>query len=122
VPTAGHEHGASQAPPFRVPVASWVLGGLGVAGIASFAVLRAKAGSELTYLRDTCSPDCPRSSTERGRNFALAADLSLGIGVATLAGAAAWALGDWLWHERSHTRITWLPTRGGALTVVRTRY
>jgi hypothetical protein len=122
-PTAEREQGASLKPQrFHVPVASWVLGGLGVAGVASFAVLRVTAGSELAHLQETCSPECPRSSSERGRNLALAADVSLGIGAAALAGAAAWVLGNWLWHERGRAHVAGVPTHGGALAVVHARY
>jgi hypothetical protein len=107
---------------FRVPRASWILGGLGVAGIASFAVLRVEAGRELDHLRDSCSPDCPHARTERGRHDALAADLSLGIGVAAIAGAGAWALGSWLWQRERAAGIAWAPLRGGAFASVAVSY
>jgi hypothetical protein len=94
---------------------------VGVASITSFAVLRVEAEHELDHLRATCSPNCSYSSTERGRNFALAADLSLGIGVAALAGAAAWTLGSWLWHGRGRTSVAWLPMHRGTLEALTTR-
>ncbi|HEX6244704.1 MAG TPA: hypothetical protein VFZ61_27485, partial [Polyangiales bacterium] len=72
-------------------------------------------------LEATCAPDCPPSSSEPGRDLALAADLSLGLGVAVLAGAGAWALGSWL-HERSATQVSWTPLRNGMFAAVTTRY
>jgi hypothetical protein len=107
---------------FRVPVASWILGGLGVAGIVSFAVLRVQAGQEFAHLQKTCSPDCLPVRTERGRHSALAADLSLGIGVAAIAGAGAWALGSWLWGDKSSARVAWVPTHGGMFASAALRY
>jgi hypothetical protein len=102
-------------------VASWVLGGLGVVGIGTFAVLRVEAGRELDSLQE-CSPACDPAKSEPGRHLALGADISLGIGVAALAGAGVWALGSWLWHDRRSTQVACAPTRGGALATLTARY
>lgn len=107
---------------FRVPVGSGVLGGVGIAGVVGFAVLFVAAKHQLSLLRRDCSPDCAPVRSERGRDYALAADLSLGIGVAALAGAGAWALGSWLWRKERRARIAWSPTRGGVFAAVTVRY
>jgi hypothetical protein len=121
-PVAQREPGRARAEkPFRVPVGSWVLGGLGVVGIGTFAVLRVEAGRELDRLQE-CSPTCDPAKSEPGRHLALGADISLGIGVAALAGAGAWALGSWLWHDRRSTRVAFTPTRGGIVAALAARY
>jgi hypothetical protein len=122
-PAAQGTQGAAREPAhFRVPVASFILGGLGVAGIVSFAVLRVQAEHELNHLHETCAPTCSDSSTQRGRHLALAADVSLGVGVAALAGAGAWALGSWLRRDRETTRVVWVPTQRGMFASLVTRY
>jgi hypothetical protein len=75
-----------------VPTGAWILGGVGVAALGSFAFFAVSAKKELTKLEDVCSPTCTDSQTETGRQNALVADISLGVGVAALAGAVTWAL------------------------------
>lgn len=107
---------------FQVPVGSWILGGIGVAGVASFVVLRVEAGRELNHLKDTCSPRCSHEETVPGRRLALAADLSLGVAAVALAGAGAWALGSWLGHESNAPQLACVPVRGGLLASLALRY
>jgi hypothetical protein len=107
---------------FQVPVASWILGGLGVAGIASFAVLRVEAGRELNHLGKTCSPYCSHAQTVPGRRLALAADLSLGVAAVALVGAGAWAVGSALGQEHNTAQVACIPLRGGFLASVALRY
>jgi hypothetical protein len=97
-----------------------VLGGVGIAGLG--------AGALLTYLgrKDndalaTCSPDCPTSSLSRIRAMYVAADISLAIGGATLAGSALF----FLLSSRSEANppkralsVDVSPTRLGATAVV----
>jgi hypothetical protein len=113
---------------FRVPVAAWVLSGLGVAGIATYAALRSKASHEWDTLDGSCAPACAPARTDRGRHLALAADVSLGVGIAALAGAGVWTLGSWLSRERRpdspspQAQLSFAPTRGGLLTALSARY
>ncbi len=73
------------------PAASWALGALGVLGLASFGYFALDARAEKSDLQDSCAPDCTESQTAPLRHKALAADISLGVGLAALAG------GTWLW-------------------------
>jgi hypothetical protein len=75
-----------------VPAGAWVLGGLSVVSLASFGYFGISAKKQLSTLRDTCSPHCTHDQTKTGRNEAIIADVSLGVGVAALAGAVTWAL------------------------------
>ena len=127
--SAGHEQ---SSPPARahvhVPGGAWVLGGLGVAGVVTFAALLAKAKHDLDELEHTCSPDCPESESDAGYRKLLAADVSLGIGLAALAGAGAWTLGSWFVHRRDvpppsrAAELSLVPTRGGAFASLAARY
>jgi hypothetical protein len=66
-------------------VAPLLLGSLGLAGVGAYGAL--------TYLgkkdNEPCSPSCSAASLDRSRKLFLAADISLGVGVAAL-GAATW--------------------------------
>ncbi len=114
---------APPAPKFRVPAASWVLAGVGAAGVVTFAVVRARDVHYLHHLVATCSPGCSHNASERGKRKALAADISLGVGVAAFAGAALWTLRSWLLQRPAREQAFMvLPTSGGALAAYGTRY
>jgi hypothetical protein len=97
---AGKSSGAaSEAPPHGpteeragIPTGAWVLGGVSVLAFGSFGVFGLSARSELDKLKKACSPSCTEEQTKTGRTNALVADISLGVGVAALAGAVTWAL------------------------------
>jgi hypothetical protein len=116
------------SPGFTVPTGAWVLGGLGVVGVVSFTVLRIKLASDLRELERTCSPNCTDRQRDDGKRQALIADLSLGIGVAALAGASAWTVGSWLAHrddarqEPQGMTFSLAPTRGGAVAALAARF
>lgn len=72
------------APPYRPPVFVYVLGGVGVAGIAAFAALGTLGKSERDDLAATCAPACSDDDVSSVRTKLIAADVSLGVGVAAL--------------------------------------
>jgi hypothetical protein len=94
-PGAGASQAAPEAPradrKASIPAGTWVLGGVSVVALGSFAFFGLSAKSELNKLK-VCSPYCTDKQTQTGRNDALAADISLGVGVVALAGAVVWAL------------------------------
>lgn len=116
------EHGSAASR--GVPTASWVLGGLGVVGIVTFTVLRVELGSELRELERDCSPYCSEAQRDSGKRKALIADLSLGVGVAALAGAGVWTLASWLSQPADARAVSFslVPTRGGAFASLAARY
>lgn len=76
----------------RVPTATWVLAGVGVAGLAGFAGFAVDGKSKEDALA-SCSPNCPPEAGDPARTSYLVADISLGVGIAALGGAAAfWIL------------------------------
>jgi hypothetical protein len=75
-----------------VPTGVWVLGGVSIVALGSFGFFALSAKKELNSLNNLCSPRCNPSDTNTGKKDALIADISLGVGVAALAGAVTWAL------------------------------
>lgn len=107
-----------------VPTGAWVLGGLGVVALGSFGYFALNAKSELNELEDTCSPGCTDEQTKTGRNSALIADISLGVGVAALAGAVTWTLlsGSSNDEPKGAAQLTLAPTPSGAYAGVSGRF
>ena len=75
-----------------VPLGVWVLGGVGVAGLATFGILGGIGKSNESSLRSSCSPDCSSSSIGKVRGEYIGADVALGVGAASLVSAAVWYL------------------------------
>jgi hypothetical protein len=73
--------GTSRAP---IPTITWVLGGVGVVAIGSFAYFGLKGRSDVQHLRDTCAPACDSSDEKAAKNKLIVADVSLAIGVVSL--------------------------------------
>jgi hypothetical protein len=99
---------------FRVPVSAYVLGGLGVVALGSFTAFALSGKSKENDLKSNCAPHCPESEVSVMDNRYLAADISLGVGIASL-GVAAWIL---LSSNRApSTPSAWVdvvPTQGAA--------
>lgn len=73
----------------RVPVLSWVLGGVAVAGGVGFGVLWAKGMGDVSDLRATCSPYCTAAQVDDVRPTLDIARISAGVGIAAALGAVA---------------------------------
>jgi hypothetical protein len=100
--------------------ASYALAGLGAAALGSFAFFALTGKSDENDLRDRCSPHCPESDVDSVRTKYLVADISLGVGVASL-GAATWLFVTSMNERRESARpkspalgLAVQPTRGGA--------
>jgi hypothetical protein len=106
-----------------VPVGVWVLGGVGVAGLGAFTYFGITAKGEYDDLENSCSPGCTDAQTETGRRNALLADISLGVGVAALAGAVTWLIiAKKKKPDESSTSVNLAPSRAGAVLSVSGRY
>ena len=70
-----------------VPLATWILGGVGVVGLGSFAFFGLGARSRAEELRTTCAPTCAGSDVDSLKTRMRVADISLGVGVLALGGA-----------------------------------
>ncbi len=73
-----------------VPVGAWIFGGLAIAGGAAFAGLGASGQSDANNLRATCAPNCSSSAVDSARLKVILANVSLGVGIASLGIATTW--------------------------------
>jgi hypothetical protein len=73
-----------------IPVGVWILGGVAVLGGVGFAGLAASGQSEASSLRATCAPGCSASAVDSARTKIILANVSLGVGVASVAIATTW--------------------------------
>jgi hypothetical protein len=76
-------------PDGHVPAGAWILGGVAVVSAASFAYFGVTGQSDASNLRATCAPKCQQSDVDAVRTKLLVADVSLGVGIVSLA-TAAW--------------------------------
>lgn len=70
-----------------VPLATWVLLGVGVAGAGAFAGMGLTGKSQESELKDVCSPDCTDHDTKSMRTLYVGADIAAGVGAAALIAA-----------------------------------
>jgi hypothetical protein len=73
----------------RVPTLSWVLGGVGVASTASFIGFGLSSRALEREFETSCSPLCSEQQIDRVRQRSLIANISLGLGLTSLATAGA---------------------------------
>jgi hypothetical protein len=104
---------------FSPPTGAWILGGVGVVGLASFTYFGLKAKGDLNDLKGSCSPNCTSDQTSSGRNAATVADVSLAIGSAALIGAVVWTLLAPSQSEKQSASLGVVPTPNGAFATFR---
>jgi hypothetical protein len=91
-------------PKRRIPTLSFVTAGVGLASLGAGALLT-YWGRKDTDLLGPCSPSCSQSSADHIHNLYLAADISIGVGVAALAGSY-WAYAHFRsTHEGSEQEV-----------------
>lgn len=104
-----------------VPVATWVLGGIGLAGLGAFTYFRVSGVSDYNSMNDSCSPHCNPDDVDPVRKKFTYSYVSLGVGAAALVGAGAFFLAN-----RSSSGQTVqagvAPSPGGALAAVKTTF
>lgn len=64
---------------------AFIVGGIGVVGIISFAIFGLSGKGDVSDLEKTCKPNCKESDVDSARTKLIIADISLGIGVVALA-------------------------------------
>lgn len=72
--------------PSGLPASAWVLGALGVAGLAGYAFFGIQGLSMQLDLQSKCSPRCSAAEVSSLRTRYLAADIGLGVAVAAASG------------------------------------
>ncbi|MEY4550406.1 MAG: hypothetical protein RL685_6601 [Pseudomonadota bacterium] len=100
------------------PVAtwSWVLGGVGLAGTAGFVAFGLSSRSLEQDLDQRCAPLCSEEEIDRVRHRSVIANVSLGLGVTSLAAAGAlYLLRSSAKDERPALTVGVSPVRRGAL-------
>jgi hypothetical protein len=75
------------------PLASIVLGGAAVVGLASFGYFGLSSVSRRSELEASCAPSCDPAQVNAVRNKQIAADASLGVAIVAI------AIGAWIWIE-----------------------
>ncbi len=70
------------------PVAPYVLGGIGLAALGSFAYFGLTGRADYFALKDSCAPHCSASQGSPVATKLLVADISLGVSVVALGAAA----------------------------------
>lgn len=70
-----------------VPVATWVLLGVGVVGAGAFAGMGLTGKSQENELKDVCSPNCTDHDTKSMKTLYVGADIAAGVGAAALISA-----------------------------------
>jgi len=83
--------GALGAPagPRGTPAMTYVLGGVGIIALGAFAYFRIDGVKDYNNLNDECAPGCEPSRSDPIKNKFTYSYISLGVGVAAIAGAAA---------------------------------
>ncbi len=71
-----------------VPLATWVLGGAGVAAGVATAILWASAQSQYSSLKSSCAPRCNPSDASSASAELVAGDVAVGVGAAALVAGA----------------------------------
>jgi len=88
----------------RVPFATYLLGGVGVAALGAFGYFGIRGMSDADHLRQTCAPDCPHSDVDAVHTKLVAADVALGVGVVSLAAASVLVVRALAAHGQSASR------------------
>jgi hypothetical protein len=83
---------APQGPSHGVPWTAWAFGGLGLAGVGTFAGLALSASSDQDALRHSCAPYCPSSKVDPVATKFTVADVSLVVGLVSIGTATLIAL------------------------------
>jgi len=91
-PAAEHRAASLPPPAQRSAVLPAVFGGVAVLGLAGFAVFGTRGRSAESRLQTTCSPHCSEDQISSVRTQYAVADVSLGVGLASLGLAAYFAL------------------------------
>jgi len=120
------ESGAAiAAPGAESSTSAWpyVVGGVGVVGVAGYGLLYAMAKADNKNLLTECWPSCSEKALDRVRNTFLASDISLGVGIAALGAATFLYFQSGSSPEKSSKQsasytVDVTPSRSGVLATV----
>lgn len=100
-----------------VPLATYLFAGLGVAATINFAAWGISSKSLTSDLEKRCSPNCPQDEVDSARLRAVIADISLGVGVASIATATVFYFLRPTTLSPVNVDVGMLPRGGWAATV-----
>jgi hypothetical protein len=86
-PQATSQSASENGAPGSAPLASYVLGGVGVLGLGAFVGFRVAGSNSFDALSRDCKPTCSTSSVDSVRQKYLISDLALGVGAAAAVAA-----------------------------------
>jgi hypothetical protein len=114
-PQAPHDEVPAGAPSHPIPVASWILGGVGVAALGGAAVLWASGLGDRSGLYGGCgqTQSCAQSDVDASRTKLVIGDVSAAAGVVAL-GAAVWITVS-NWRRASAPAAAVMVVPGGAM-------
>lgn len=106
-----------------VPLMSYVLGGIGVVGLAGFGTLRLMGSSDYDTLRKSgCAPTCDESEVSSIRTKYVLSNIALGVGAAAVAGAVVVYAIQPEESEAPNLAVMVGPGSGGTTLRVRTEF
>ena len=104
------------------PRGAWILGGVGVGALVTATGFGIAALGQRRELARTCAPDaggdgCTESQMKPAKRNAHIADVTLGMGVGAVLGAAAWSVYAWSRSAEvdSRSALSLMPARDGAV-------
>lgn len=103
------------------PMSAYALGGLGVVGVGLFVAFGAAGKSEKGELEASCAPRCNADQVSAVRTKLLAADISLGVGVISLAASTFLFLSTPATPEPARAArldVDWRALTGGGVATV----
>jgi hypothetical protein len=104
---------------FRPGAAPWILAGVAVAGVTSFAYFGLRGRAEVADMRNDCAGHCPSSLVDAAHQKLLAADISLGVALVS-AGIATylfWRAATPAAKSVAAREVTVMPLTGGMAAV-----
>jgi hypothetical protein len=104
-----------------IPPMTYVLGGVAVVGLASFAFFRISGVGDYNHYNSTCSPECNPNDIDKVRTKFTLSYVSLGIGAAAAVGAGVVYVISKSGNE-PRTEARFEPLEGGAMARLRTRF
>lgn len=128
-PSATNAKAAKGSPPAAnlpprarsLPVASYVLGGVGVLAMGSFVAFRLLGSAQYDQLERDCKPDCSTSQSDAVRQKYLISNVSLGLGSAALVGAVTVYLATPK-ASQATTAVQLVPSYDGVAARLTTRF
>jgi len=99
-----------------IPMSTWVLLGVGVAGAGAFAAMGLTGQSQEADLKKVCSPNCTDHDVKSMKSLYLGADIAAGVGAAALVAAGVVFLSRPSYERQVAVGIA--PVPGGFQTAV----